>query len=311
MADPSVASIEAAIGAHENVTVVTQRAPRLPAMNPDRTDPHAADALIQLREVQVRFPGGTQALQPTTLAVAPGEFLVLLGASGAGKSTLLRCLNGLVQPTAGEVRVPGLPGGVLAPRQLRAHRRSCGMVFQQHHLIGRQSALANVLMGGLARHAALRTLWPWPRGEQVRALESLARVGLLDKALARADTLSGGQQQRVGIARALMQAPRLLLADEPVASLDPATAEGVMNLLHGICKTDRLTAVVSLHQTALARRYADRIVGLRGGRVVFDGPPQALTPQREAELYATTPGSPAPTSPVVQAEALAPLAAAA
>ncbi len=248
------------------------------------------DWLMQLCDVRVAYPGGVEALAPTQLDVAPGEFLVLLGASGAGKSTLLRCLNGLVRPTEGEVRANNVPGGVLTPRHLREHRRRCGMVFQQHHLIGRQTVLANVLMGCLAQHHPLRTLWPWSRSDQIRALEGLERVGLLDKALARADMLSGGQQQRVGIARALVQSPTLLLADEPVASLDPATAESVMSLLHRICKNDRLTAVVSLHQVALARRYADRIVGLRGGRVVFDGPPEALTAHREAELY----GAPVP-----------------
>jgi phosphonate transport system ATP-binding protein len=155
-------------------------------------------------------------------------------------------------------------------------------------------------MGCLAQHSPWRTLWPWSRRDQLRALEGLDRVGLLDKALARADTLSGGQQQRVGIARALVQSPTLLLADEPVASLDPATAESVMSLLHRICKTDRLTAVVSLHQVALARRYADRIVGLRGGRIVFDGPPVALDPQREAALYAAT--APSTPSPLASAE---------
>ncbi len=260
---------------------------------PPTTPTPSPDWLLQLHEVQVRYADGTQALQPCTLTVAPGEFVVLLGSSGAGKSTLLRCLNGLVRPTGGEVRVSDLPGQLLGPRQLRTHRRGCGMVFQQHHLIGRQSALANVLMGSLSRHHPLRTLWPWPRAEQLRALQCLDRVALLDKALSRADTLSGGQQQRVGIARALMQAPRLLLADEPVASLDPATADSVMSQLHGISQSDRLTTVVSLHQTALARRYADRIVGLCRGRVVFDGPPSALTPQREAELYgAAEPGQP-------------------
>lgn len=259
----------------------------LPSPNPDW--------LMQLREVRVVYAGGIEALAPTRLTVAPGEFLVLLGASGAGKSTLLRCLNGLVRPTAGEVGASGLPGGVLTQRHLREHRRHCGMVFQQHHLIGRQTVLANVLMGCLAQHHPLRTLWPWSRREQTRALEGLDRVGLLDKALARADTLSGGQQQRVGIARALVQSPTLLLADEPVASLDPATAESVMSLLHRICKNDRLTAVVSLHQVGLARRYADRIVGLRGGRVVFDGPPEALTAQREAELYGAQPPQRTPT----------------
>lgn len=243
------------------------------------------DWLMQLRDVRVAYPGGVEALSATRLDVAPGEFLVLLGASGAGKSTLLRCLNGLVQPTAGEVFASGVPGGVLTSRHLREHRRRCGMVFQQHHLIGRQTVLANVLMGCLAQHHPLRTLWPWSRGDQLRALEGLDRVGLLDKALARADALSGGQQQRVGIARALVQSPTLLLADEPVASLDPATAEHLMTLMHRICRSDGLTAVVSLHQVELARRHADRIVGLRGGSVVFDGPPSSLNDAAVAELY--------------------------
>jgi phosphonate transport system ATP-binding protein len=255
--------------------------------------------LMQLHDVRVAYPGGVEALARTRLAVAPGEFLVLLGASGAGKSTLLRCLNGLVKPTEGEVRARGVPGGALAAQHLRQHRRHCGMVFQQHHLIGRQTVLANVLMGCLAQHHPLRTLWPFGRSDQFRALEGLDRVGLLDKALARADTLSGGQQQRVGIARALMQSPTLLLADEPVASLDPATADNVMALMHGICKSDRLTAVVSLHQVALARRYADRIVGLRQGRVVFDGPPTALSAELEAQLY----GAPASTQGAMPASA--------
>lgn len=261
----------------------------MPTDDPDAS----ADRFLQLREVRVAYAGGIEALHPTTLDVRPGEFLVLLGASGAGKSTLLRCLNGLVRPTSGEVRCRDLPGDVLTPRHLRTHRRRCGMVFQQHHLIGRQTVLANVLMGCLGHHHPLRTLWPWSRADQLRALEVLDRVGLLDRALARADMLSGGQQQRVGIARALVQAPRLLLADEPVASLDPATAEHVMALMRGICKADGLTAVVSLHQVSLARRFADRIVGLRGGRVVFDGAPDALTAPREAELY----GAPAPQAP--------------
>lgn len=243
------------------------------------------EALVSARDLGVTYPGGVKALQRGRLDVARGEFLVLLGASGAGKSTLLRCLNGLVAPTEGEVRVHDLPGGRLTRGLWRLHRRQCGMVFQQHHLIGRLSVLDNVLMGRLAHASSLRTLWPWGRAEKRLALAVIDRVGLLDKALARADTLSGGQQQRVGIARALVQAPRLLLADEPVASLDPATADDVMLLLHDICKTDRLTAVVSLHQVHLARRHADRIVGLRGGEVVFEGTPDRLTAEVEAELY--------------------------
>lgn len=265
----------------------------------------AGEVLVEARHLSVTYPGGASALRRSTLAVAQGEFLVLLGASGAGKSTLLRCLNGLVTPTEGEVRVHDLPGQRLTRALWRAHRRGCGMVFQQHHLIGRLSVLDNVLMGRLAHASSLRTLWPWGRDDKRLALAVIDRVGLLDKALARADTLSGGQQQRVGIARALVQSPRLLLADEPVASLDPATADDVMRLLHDICKTDRLTAVVSLHQVHLARRHADRIVGLRAGEIVFEGTPEGLTAEVEADLYggrrvakaATLAARPTPATP--------------
>lgn len=258
--------------------------------------PSTTSSLLSLRDLTVTYSDGHTALRPTRLEIARGEFVVLLGASGAGKSTLLRSLNGLVTPTGGEVLVPDLPGGALNRRTLRAHRRECGMVFQQHHLIGRQTVLANVLMGRVARRSALGSVLPWSTEDKTLALTAIERVGLLEKALARADTLSGGQQQRVGIARALVQQPRLLLADEPVASLDPASAEKVLDLLHGICRKDRLTAVVSLHQVHLARRYADRIVGLRAGSVVFDGPPQALTDTAAAALYAQ--GATATPAPV-------------
>ncbi|MCM3563418.1 phosphonate ABC transporter ATP-binding protein [Hydrogenophaga intermedia] len=244
------------------------------------------ESLLKLQGVSVTYADGHRALQPTDLAVARGEFLVLLGASGAGKSTLLRSINGLVRPDGGRIEVDGLPGGAVSARNLREHRRRCAMVFQQHHLIGRQTVLANVLMGKLASRGSLTSLWPWSRADKLQALAVIDRVGLLDKALARADTLSGGQQQRVGIARALVQGPSLLLADEPVASLDPATAQGVLTLLHDICKKDHLTAVVSLHQVNLARLFADRIVGMRQGQLVFEGLPAQLTKDVESALYA-------------------------
>lgn len=243
---------------------------------------------LNLKGVSVTYGDGHRALQPTHLSVARGEFLVLLGASGAGKSTLLRSINGLVRPDGGQIEVHGLPGGEVSARNLREHRRRCAMVFQQHHLIGRQTVLANVLMGKLASRGSLASLWPWSRTDKLQALAVIDRVGLLDKALARADTLSGGQQQRVGIARALVQGPNLLLADEPVASLDPATAQGVLTLLHDICKKDRLTAIVSLHQVNLARLFADRVVGMRQGQVVFEGLPAQLTKDVESSLYART-----------------------
>jgi phosphonate transport system ATP-binding protein len=236
--------------------------------------------------LEVTYENGTCALHTTSLVFRPGEFAVLLGPSGAGKSTLLRTLNGLVVPTAGRVVVPGL-SDLSDPRQLRRHRRQTGMVFQQHHLIGRLSVLANVLMGRLGYHGALAALMPWSRPEKEIALAALDRVGLLDRALDRADQLSGGQQQRVGVARALVQHPRVLLADEPVASLDPVTAERLLGLLQRICRTDGLTLIVSLHQVELARQFADRIVGLNGGRVVFDGAPAELTSQQADSLYST------------------------
>jgi phosphonate transport system ATP-binding protein len=247
---------------------------------------------IQTRSLGVTYSNGAVALAPVDLTIKPGSFTVLLGASGAGKSTLLRSLNGLVRPSQG--RVLDCRGDDIAEgRTLRHHRRETGMIFQQHQLIGRVSVLGNVLMGRLGYHTALRTLLPLNAQEKRLALEALERVGLLDKALARADQLSGGQQQRVGIARALVQQPKLILADEPVASLDPATAERVLSLLHGICRADGLTAVVSLHQLDFARRFGERIIGLAAGRVVFDGPPDRLDDASAAHLYgAPTLGNP-------------------
>ena len=248
-------------------------------MNP-KPEPEA----LRTEALEVTYPGGARALVSTSLAFAQGGFTVLLGASGAGKSTLLRSLNGLVRPSAGRVFVDGL-GDIAEAGKLRAHRRRTGMVFQHHHLIGRLSVLDNVLTGRLGWRAPLATLLPWPRADRELALAAIDRVGLLDHALKRADQLSGGQQQRVGVARALVQSPRILLADEPVASLDPATAERLLALMHGICKADGLTAVVSLHQVGFARAFADRIVGLSGGAVVFDGPPDSLTDELAARLY--------------------------
>jgi phosphonate transport system ATP-binding protein len=160
------------------------------------------------------------------------------------------------------------------------------MVFQQHHLIPRHSALKNVLLGRLGYHSLWRGLLPPSRRDRLAALECLDRVGLLHKALERAETLSVGEQQRVGIARALVQEPQLLLADEPVASLDPATSDRILELLRRVCREDGITAVVSLHQLDLARAYADRVIGLNRGRVVFDGPPLGLTPETVNALYA-------------------------
>src|SRR5665647_1809383 len=240
--------------------------------------------MIRVEHLEVVYPNGTRALAPTSVSFGAGEFTVFLGASGAGKSTLLRALNGLVHPTRGEVHVDGI-GTLFGGKTIRAHRRRTGMVFQQHQLIGRCSVLTNVLMGRLGYHASLRTLLPFSVTEKQLALDAIERVGLLDYALRRADQLSGGQQQRVGIARALVQEPSLILADEPVASLDPASADRVLGLLHRICKDDGITAIVSLHQLDFAKRYADRIVALVQGQVVFDGTPSKLGKHEIARIY--------------------------
>ncbi len=240
--------------------------------------------MIKLKHVSVTYPGGLTALQPTSIEFRQGEITVLLGASGAGKSTLLRCLNYLTPPTTGAIEVAGL--GPLSRRSLLLeHRRRTGMIFQQHQLIGRLSVLQNVLTGRLGYHSALRSLLPLPREDQRIALEALERVGLLEKALERVDNLSGGQQQRVGIARAIAQRPTIVLADEPVASLDPRTAEHVLDLLRAICTEDRIPAVVSLHQLDLAKRFADRVVGICAGRVVYDGTPDGLSDADLRRVY--------------------------
>jgi len=240
--------------------------------------------MLVLDKVAVTYSAGTRALKPTTLTVHKGQFVVLLGRSGAGKSTLLRVLNGLVAPTEGRITAEGL-SPLSDPATLRCHRRATGMIFQQHHLIGRLPALANVMTGRLGYHSTFRSLLPLPGEDRMIALRCLERVGLLDKALARVDHLSGGQQQRVGIARALAQKPRLMLADEPVASLDPATAASILTQLRDISVADGITVVVSLHQLDLARRFADRVIGMRAGQVVADVAASGLTDAAADAVY--------------------------
>lgn len=251
----------------------------------------AAKTIIRVEDLEVVYASGTCALAPTSISFGEGEFIVFLGASGAGKSTLLRALNGLVPPTRGSVHVDGI-GPLIGRKNIRAQRRRTGMVFQQHQLIGRCSVLTNVLMGRLGYHPSLRTLLPFSIKEKRLALDAIDRVGLIDYALRRADQLSGGQQQRVGIARALVQEPTLILADEPVASLDPASADRVLGLLHQICKYDGITAIVSLHQLDFANRYADRIIALAEGEMVFDGPPTKLKDSEIARIYGAIPTTP-------------------
>lgn len=240
--------------------------------------------MIFLDNVGVTYPNGLVAIEKISLKLATGEFTVILGSSGAGKSTLLRCINYLVKFNTGKIVVEGL-GNIRQPKVLKEHRKRTGMIYQQHQLIGRNTALQNVLMGRLAYHSTFRSFFPLPKRDRYIALDCLERVGLLDKALTPVKALSGGQQQRIGIARALAQQPKFILADEPVASLDPASSHKVLSFLRQICREDGLGLLVSLHQVELATEYADRIIGIAQGRVVFDGSPKQLESFGLEQIY--------------------------
>lgn len=243
------------------------------------------ETVVQLDNVTKRF-GATTALEDVSLTVARGEIVVLLGLSGSGKSTLLRHLDGLEVPTSGSVQVRGEQVATLSGKRLRALRGEVGFIFQQFELVPSLSVLENVVTGSLATVRGPRLgLWSYSQASKLAALGHLDRVGLLDRAYQRAGTLSGGQQQRVAIARALMQNPSVLLADEPVASLDPESSDQVMALIRDIAADQGLTVVCSLHQVDLAIAWADRIVGLRHGRVVLDVPTAHLSKAQVMEIY--------------------------
>ena len=243
-------------------------------------------ALLEIRDLVKVYPRGARALDGIDLDIRKGEFVVLIGLSGSGKSTLLRCINRLVEPTSGRVMFGGADVTLAQGRELRHIRRRIGMIFQQFNLVKRSSVFANVLAGRLGYRSLWRTIASRPSREDVRlAFENLERVGILEKAYVRADALSGGQQQRVGIARALMQQPELMLADEPVASLDPATSHSVMKYLEEINKTDGITVVCSLHFLSLARRYGTRVIALKAGQVAFDGKPAEIDEERFKDIY--------------------------
>ncbi len=232
------------------------------------------------------YEGGVRALTDVNLHVDDGEFLVIIGLSGSGKSTLMRCINRLVEPTEGQIIYNGVDVTAASPEELRLIRRRISMVFQHFNLVRRSSVLTNVLSGRLGYVST----WPsllhrFPREEIERAMHNLERVGIREKAYARADELSGGQQQRVGIARALMQEPEMILADEPVSALDPATSHSVLKYLEEINREDGITILCNLHFLDLARRYGSRIVALKEGRLIFDGQPEEIDRERFKEIY--------------------------
>jgi len=224
-----------------------------------------------------KYYGDVTAVEDVSFEIED-EFAVLLGESGAGKSTMLRCINGLTDPSEGEVLLDGTP--------VTNSNADVGMIFQQHNLVDGVSAYMNALTGGLDRTSVLRSVFSWQsRAQKRQALDALQTVGLLDEAHQKVSQMSGGQQQRVGIARALVQDPRLLLADEPVASLDPSSAETVMAYLKKAATEHDVTALVSLHQVNIAAYFGERFIGLRDGRLLFDVTRDELTPELVDELY--------------------------
>lgn len=251
-----------------------------------------AEALA-LRGVTKTY-GATTALADVSLAVRPGEVVALVGPSGAGKSTVFRCVTRLVAPDKGTVEVLGRDLAGLGSSELRRARRDVGLIFQQFNLIGRMSAIDNVLAGRMGYVATWRVVTRlFPREDRQLALACLDRVGLLDKAYQRADSLSGGQQQRVAIARVLAQRSRILLADEPVSSLDPQSADNVLTVLRTVARESGIAVLCALHQVDLARRFADRVVALRAGRVVLDGPASAFDTAAFTTIYGTAENPPA------------------
>ncbi|AZJ21726.1 phosphonate ABC transporter ATP-binding protein [Bacillus wiedmannii] len=242
--------------------------------------------MIEFRNVSKMYPNGTKGLNNINLNIQKGEFVVMVGLSGAGKSTLLRSVNRLHEITEGEILIEGESITAAKGKELRRMRRDIGMIFQSFNLVKRSTVLKNVLAGRVGYHSTFRTtLGLFPKEDLELAFQSLKRVNILEKTYARADELSGGQQQRVSIARALAQEAKIILADEPVASLDPLTTKQVLDDLKKINEDFGITTIVNLHSIDLARQYATRIIGLHAGEIVFDGSVEEATDEKFAEIY--------------------------
>ncbi|MBU5211318.1 phosphonate ABC transporter ATP-binding protein [Heyndrickxia oleronia] len=242
--------------------------------------------MIEFKNVSKVYPNGTKGLKNVNLTINKGDFVVIVGLSGAGKSTLLRSINRLHEITEGEILIDGKSITAAKGKSLRHIRRDIGMIFQNFNLVKRSSVLRNVLSGRVAYHSTVRTLLGMSPKEDVElAINALDRVNIKEKAYSRADELSGGQQQRVSIARALAQEAKIILADEPVASLDPFTTRQVMDDLKRINQELGITTIVNLHFVDLARQYATRIIGIRAGEVVYDGPVEEATDEVFSQIY--------------------------
>lgn len=245
--------------------------------------------MLEIRNLTKVYDDGCVALRDISFKVPDGEFLIIIGLSGSGKSTLLRCINRLIDPTEGEIIWDGIDLAKLEGEELRKTRRKIGMIFQHFNLVKRSTVATNVLAGRLGYTSSWRSLiGGFPQEDQQLAMDALERLGIADQAHKRADELSGGQQQRVGIARALMQEPRIILADEPVASLDPVLAHSILEHLERLNQDDKITILCSLHYLDLVQRYATNVIGLRDGQLVYKGTREeirAMTDNEFKDIY--------------------------
>jgi phosphonate transport system ATP-binding protein len=245
--------------------------------------------MFEVKNLTKVYGDGTVALRDVSFEVADGEFLIIIGLSGSGKSTLLRCINRLIEPTEGQIIWDGVDITAAEPAQLRKIRRQIGMIFQHFNLVKRSTVLTNVLSGRLGYvNPWASVMHRFPDQDRELAMAALERVGITDQAYKRADELSGGQQQRVGIARALMQQPHMILADEPVASLDPVLAHSILEHLELLNQEEEITILCSLHYLDLVQRYASRVIGLREGEIVYRGSQEeirAMTDKEFKEIY--------------------------
>ena len=242
--------------------------------------------MIEFHNVSKRYPNGFEALKDINLKIGQGEFVAVIGLSGAGKSTLIRTINRIHDITGGTLTVDGINVMELQGKSLRAFRRKIGMIFQSFNLITRTTVIKNVLTAFVPELPWWRAfLGIFKKEEKIAALEALDKMGILDKAFVRADQLSGGQQQRVALARTLAQNPQIILADEPVASLDPVTARQVMDDFQRINRDMNITVIINIHHVELALQYASRVIGIREGRIVYDGPAAQVTQQILDDIY--------------------------
>lgn len=256
-------------------------------MTSDPRTTSAQAAVLEVKDLRVSYTSGKEILKGISFEVGPEDFVAIIGPSGAGKSTLIRCVNRLVEPTGGQVKFLGQDLLQLNEADMRRQRRNIGMIFQEFNLIDRLSVMDNVLTGRLGYMGNLRSLFRlYGKDDIAQAVQLLDRVGLIDHLDKRADALSGGQRQRVGIARALIQAPKLLLVDEPTSALDPKIAREVMGMIRGIAREFKVPVLCNIHDVDLALEFCDRVIGLQDGIKKFDGPPSSVDKHALADIYA-------------------------